>query len=450
MRTFGLGLAIALIVSTFSAGMATAADKAPDVPKELRAKGMAAAPALITSAGADCKLADARFVGDSVDAKTKAKSSLYEVACTGGEGLLILEGGGAAGSPPSTFTCMEAATPGPDGKPRGTQCILPGNLDPKSGLGAYIAKAGVVCTPDRVRALGHSATNVYFELACHEGGGGYILQTSSPPSADKAASASPCIMFDPSSNEHCELTDRGAQLAVVDALVAKSGKPCAVKDRSFVGATQAGTMLFEVACQDGKGYMLEEKSDGSLNAAVPCTEADSFAGGCKLTDSRQAKTEQSALYTSLAKKAGFDCNVSGYAPFAVNLNGKEVVELACSNRADGAVGVFPASASQTAEIYDCAHSELKSFRCSLNKPAAGFPKLTADLQAVGKSSCTVSEARTIGVSAEQQGYIEVGCSDGLPGFVIQYTMSPITPKTAILCAEASGINGGCTLPHNKK
>ena len=47
MRTFGLGLAIALIFSTFSAGLASAADKAPDVPKELRAKGMAAAPALI-------------------------------------------------------------------------------------------------------------------------------------------------------------------------------------------------------------------------------------------------------------------------------------------------------------------------------------------------------------------------------------------------------------------
>ncbi len=69
---------------------------------------------------------------------------------------------------------------------------------------------------------------------------------------------------------------------------------------------------------------------------------------------------------------------------------------------------------------------------------------------MGKTSCTVSEARTIGVSADQEGFIEVGCSDGLPGFVIQYAMSPIKPTKAILCAEAGGINGGCTLPHNKK
>ncbi len=151
---------------------------------------MAAAPALITASGAQCTLADARFVGDSVDAKTKAKSSLYEVACTGAEGLLILEAG-PPGTPPSTFTCMEAATPGPDGKPRGAQCILPGNLDPKAGLAPYIAKAGIVCTPDKVRALGHSSTNVYFELACHEGGGGYILQTSSPPSARQAGVREP-------------------------------------------------------------------------------------------------------------------------------------------------------------------------------------------------------------------------------------------------------------------
>jgi hypothetical protein len=85
----------------------------------------------------------------------------------------------------------------------------------------------------------------------------------------------------------------------------------------------------------------------------------------------------------------------------------------------------------------------------MSKPDAAYPKLTADLKSLGKASCVVSESRVVGVSAEKHGYIEVGCADGLPGFMIEYALAPLTPKTALVCAEAKGISGGCTLPHNK-
>lgn len=447
MRTLSLGLVAALIVAMLSPGLASAApDKAPPVTKEQKAKGMAALPALLTAAGSDCQLADGRFIGEAVDAKTKAKTALYEAVCTGSEGLLVEQIGAGA---PLTFTCLEAAQPGPDGKKSGNQCVLPGNLDPKAGLAGFITAAKITCTPDKVRALGHSSTNVFFELACHEGGG-YIMQISSPPRLDKPVSANPCIMFDPSANVKCTLTDRAAQLAVVDTLVAKSGKPCVVKDRGFIGVTQSGATYFEVACADGKGYVLQQAANGDFAKIIDCTQADSLAGGCKLTDTRQAKTEQAGLYTSLAKKAGFNCDVSGYAPFSVDVPGKEVVELTCSNRPDGAIGIFPASSSEPAEILDCAHSELRSYRCSLSKPSAAVASLTAELHALGKMTCEVSSARVVGVTTDKRGYIEVACSDGLPGYMIEYTVNPIKATTTIVCAEAKGIAGGCTLPTNVK
>ena len=450
MRTIGLGL-FALILAAVSPTLASAADKpAAPITKEARAKGMAAAPGLLSAAGSDCQMADARFVGDSTDPKTKAKTSLYEVACTGSEGLLVLESAPAASTPPTVFTCMEAATPGPDGKKSGTQCILPGNADPAAGLAPFIAKANITCTTDKVRALGHSSANVYFELACQQKNGGYILQMSSPPRLDKPVSANPCIMFDPAQNVKCILTDRATQLAVVDALATASGKPCTIKDRGFIGVTQGGASYYEVSCADGKGYVLEQAANGSFMRVIDCAEADALAGGCKLTDARQAKTEQAGLYTQLAKKAGFTCTVAQYAPFSIDLPGKEVVELTCSNRPDGAVGIFPASSSEKAEIIDCAHAELRSYRCSLTKPTAAYATLTADLRTLGRTSCTVSASRTVGLSADQRGYIEVGCSDGLPGYMIEYATTPISPKNAIVCAEAKGIAGGCTLPGNVK
>jgi hypothetical protein len=312
-----------------------------------------------------------------------------------------------------------------------------------------VAKTGVACTPDKIRALGHSATNAFFELACHEGAPGYILQVSSPPRLDKPVTAEPCLMFEPTSNIHCELTDRAAQMAIVDKLMAQTGKPCVVKNRGFIGVASNGATYYEAACQDGKGYVVQQTPGGAPPKAIDCVNADAIAGGCKLTDTRQAKTEQSGLYTQLAKKAGFDCTVSGYAPFSVDMPGKEVVELACSNRPDGGIALFPINGG-AGQVYDCAHSELKSLRCSLTKPSAAYPRLTADLKGLGKATCTVSNSRVVGVSADQRGYIEVGCSDGLPGYMIEYAMATLTPKTTLVCAEAKGISGGCTLPGNKK
>ena len=252
------------------------------------------------------------------------------------------------------------------------------------------------------------------------------------------------------SNLSCKLTGRAAQFAIVDKLAAQSGKNCTIKDRRFIGAASSGKLYYEVACQDGKGYVLEQSPNGAYSRAIDCAQADALAGGCTLSDTRQAKTEQAGLYTKLAKGAGFNCDVSGYAPFSVSDNGKEVVELVCSNRPDGGVGIFAATASGSSEVLDCAHSELKSFRCSLTKPSAAYPNLTADLKRLGKSSCMVSNSRVVGVTTDGLGYVEVACSDGLPGYMISYTMTPFAPKAPLACTEARGIAGGCTLPGNKK
>jgi hypothetical protein len=428
-----------------SAGFAAAKAEGIGVTKEQRAKGMAAAPDLITAAGVDCQLADARFIGESKDPKTKVSSSFYELACTGNEGVIL---GKVGDTPPQVFTCIETSVAGKDGKPSSLACLLPGNLDPKAGVMPYIAKTGVACAPIAVRPLGHSTTLTVVEVKC-QSGDGYILQTSAPPRLDKPASMNPCVGYDPSMNIHCELTDRAAQMAVVDRLTTQSGKPCTVTDRRFVGVAKSGDMFYEVACQGGKGYILEASANGGFKMAVDCAAADALGGGCRLTDARQAKTEQSSLYTQLARKAGFQCDVSGYAPLP-SPSGMEVVELKCSNRPDGGIAMFAIGGGAGSTVLDCAHSELKGFGCGLTKAPAAYPTLTADLRALGKTSCAVSNARTVGVTPDQKGYIEVACADGLPGYMLQFSITPLKAQTAIVCAEAKGIGGGCSLPGNKK
>jgi hypothetical protein len=132
------------------------------------------------------------------------------------------------------------------------------------------------------------------------------------------------------------------------------------------------------------------------------------------------------------------------------LAGKEVVELACSNRPDGGIAIFSARAGDPSVIYDCARSELEGYRCGLSKPAAAYSKLTADLKTLGKTTCQVSNARAVGVTADRRGYMEVACADGLPGYMIEYSVAPLAPKTTVACSDAKGISGGCTLAGNVK
>jgi hypothetical protein len=454
MRRIAVGLAAALILAAFSsliaASPASAAAKpaAPAVSKELRDKGKAAAPAMITAAGADCQMADARFIGDNTDPATKLKTSFYEVACTGGEGLVLAQAVDAKGKPTGktqAFTCLETSAPQKDGKPSSLACILPGNLDPAAGLAPFLAKAGQSCAIDKARGIGHNDANTDFEVACHEGKG-FIVRTSAPPRLDKEIVVTPCVMRDETSPEKCEFSTRAEQLAVVDRLTSASQKPCTIKDRGFLGVKQGGgAMFYEVACQEGTGYVLEQAPDGSLATTVDCSKTDL----CKLTDTRTQKTEQAGLYTTLARKAGFECTVAKYAPYGVTPEKKELVELACSNRPDGAIGLFPASSAQPAEIYDCVHAGLMGYpACTLTKPEAAYPRLTDDLKTLGKTNCAVSGSRIVGASPDHlSGYIEVACADGLPGYVIEYNMKPLTPKSPLVCASKPF--GGCTLPGNR-
>src|SRR5262249_17632045 len=143
--------------------------------------------------------------------------------------------------------------------------------------------------------------------------------------------------------------------------------------------------------------------------------------------------------------------VSKYGPFNVDVPGHEVVELACSNRPDGAIGLFPANPSEAAQIYDCAHSELAGFRCSFTQPDAAYPHLTDELKGLGKTACAVNGSRVVGVTPDKLGFIEVTCADGNPGYLVSYQMPAMTPKAAIACPMAKAETGNsCTMPANGK
>jgi len=445
MKIIEIGLAAALALFVVAPASTVMAAKKPaaaegGVDAKSREKGMAEAPPLVAAAGLSCTLTDARWIG--ADAKTK--QGFYEIACNPGLGGVIVATKDAT-TPPSYYPCLETAKPGPDGKPGPLACKLPGNADAVQALAPFVAKSGVTCAIDKARSIGASTKNTFFEVAC-QGGYGYIMVTSFPADASKDVKANTCLAYEPGGNLFCELTSREAQLSMVDQLAAASGKNCTVTDKRYILSAINGSMYFEVACSDGKGYVLERAANGSLARAIDCANAPGGAE-CTLTDAREAKTEQAGLYSRLAAKAGFPCKVEKYALFPSRGKPEEVVELKCSDRPDGGVAVFDASGG--GKVYNCIVAELQGYACSFTPKAASVVKISNDLKALGKGSCVVSDARVIGKTDAGDGFLEVACADGLPGWVLNYAANSDTPKEVLSCRQASGVGGGCKMPTNK-
>jgi len=434
-KAIALILAFLAMVMLPAAAMAQGKKKAeplPPVTAAAREAGKKAAPAIIQKMNLSCQISDAREVGKNPATKT----SLYEVACGPGAMGYIVQVVGA--EPPVAFSCLEANSPP-------VMCQLPGNANPQALLGPFLARAKVDCVPVSARGIGQAGGKVYLEAQC-QGGSGYIVGASAPLDVSTTPLAvQDCFLYDDADAGQlkCTLVDQAARLATVDSLIKQGASSCVVKERRFAAETRDGTKYFEASCQDGKGYVFKVDTKGQLVDTIDCVKAASLLdGGCKLTDTRQAQTEQAALYTRLAKSAGSNCDVDRYALFPPHA-GEEDVELVCKD-GSGAIGIFRAGAGPS-QVLDCPRAQMFGFACSLSK-AANFAALNADLKRIKPdTTCVVSDSRVLGKSSKGTVLLEVACADKLKGYVLEYQTAPTLSAVA---ATGCALAGGCKLPGN--
>jgi hypothetical protein len=157
---------------------------------------------------------------------------------------------------------------------------LPGNANQLAALEPYLAKAGLDCQPAKARGVGSTAENRLVEVACSSGQG-VILITSVYPDIEQAVQYIACAAVPSDSNISCRLTDSSAVLAVADNLIVQSGKDCDVADRRLFGSNAVGDLFFEVACQDGDGFVVQQLASGELGQVISCTDVGDMAGGCQ-------------------------------------------------------------------------------------------------------------------------------------------------------------------------
>jgi hypothetical protein len=378
------------------------------------------------------------MIQTGTDAKTKAKTTLYEVACQEGLGYMVQSSGAEA----QAFDCLAQAE-AVAGKPDGLACRLDANVDPKLGLAKILTPLGYSCTPINARVMGSTAAgDVFYEVAC-QGDAGYVIQKP----VGKPAVASACIQMLGGGASECTLTTKAQILAGLGRLASGSGKECAVSNARMVGSDKAsGSTYYEVACGDKPGFMIQANAQGAFQQAIECARAQSIAGGCEMTVIDE--TAEAGTYTKLAQGANFPCEVAKYRFLGKETkSNSEIVELACKNRPDGGIALFPITGGK-AQVFDCVHGGSLGVNCQLSQPSAVYAKYTERLVAQGKNQCKVSGAKYLASTTNGSDYIETACSDGLPGFVI--SIDHVSGKTneLLTCGQVTRAGAACTLPTN--
>ena len=210
----------------------------------------------------------------------------------------------------------------------------------------------VIAGTHKPAAGGKEVDTKVYEVAC-SGATGYLLeaQGSATPLAISCLSAEVARAADAAKGVepgfYCKLPENKDVYANVSSMIAAAGAaPCTVRNlKSFGRSATTQTEYSEVACQDGKGYLLRAPLPGSAAKAgvTSCSEAAKQGIKCRLTESGPVETAVTLdTFKAALAQHGVACKID-----SIRMIGQEdhlkryVVEYRCADQAAGAVAFLP-------------------------------------------------------------------------------------------------------------
>ena len=391
----------------------------------------------------NCNVDAARFVGRNNEGRT-----LYEVACVGAPGFLLLDT-----EPAQTVNCVannasvaarRAENPDVDA---GAECSLERNLNLLDSVQPMVQSAGIDCQADGARWVGTTTGGeTRYEISCATGDG-YWLDVRNDGSVATTRSCLEVV----AAGGACELTPPAEIAASIAALAAPSGRTCSATGARFVGANgETGQRYYEVGCADGIGFMIRTSSTNAFESVIECAQAVNIAGGCRLSDGAAVSAASAEELQARLASASIACQFVRNGPPRQETEGdrRTVVEFDCVDRPWGLVAFLP-NPSGSAEEIDCLTAQARLGGCSLTSRNMLLDNLGMLAAARTQlASCAVSDFRMVGrLSSAEAGsangagdVVELRC-DGGSGYVavVRPDRSAITQsQTCATSAERGG------------
>jgi len=205
--------------------------------------------------------------------------------------------------------------------------------------------------------------------------------------------------------------------------------------------TKEPVALYEVACQEGIGYIIQTRADTAQaydclsQAETAKTQKDGLV--CKL----DANADPAQGFGKVVTTLGHPCTATGARVMGATAGGETFYEVACS----GDTGyVLSMGGGKAPEASDCLQTlGGGATECQLTTKAQLMNNMTK-LASGAPTPCTVDNARMVGSDkASGAMYYEVACQGGT-GYMIQANAQGGFQQ-AWDCAKAQNIGGGCSL-----
>lgn len=240
-------------------------------------------------------------------------------------------------------------------------------------------------------------------------------------------------------------------MAEAPAVVQTVGLNCQVTDARLIGKQEdkkakTSTSYYEVACQQGMGFVLQAPSAGTPTAFT-CIEANTPQPGqaasnipCLLP----ANADPKAVLTPLMQKAGVTCTPENARGIGQTKD-KSYMEVACQGGSGYVViASSPFDPAKELQAQNCLNFDdgEGNIKCTLSDKATRMA-IVDRLAAEANNGCTIKDKRFIGTSRDGSNYFESVCQDG-KGWVYKVDTAGKLASTTE-CAKAQNILGGCTL-----
>jgi hypothetical protein len=217
-------------------------------------------------------------------------------------------------------------------------------------------------------------TRVY-EVACRDSMG-YLLETrgSDKPLGISCLTAEEARASDAAKNKpagfFCKLPENKDVYGLVASMIsARANAACEVHDLQLFGRSESTQSDYsEVACKDGKGFLLRMPLPGSQSPilVMTCAEAAKQAIKCKMTDAGPVETPVTleTFKSALAQK-GVSCKIDQIRMIGQEDNRKRyVIEYLCAGQAAGMVAFIPLQGNTNPyETMDCVAATARGVLC---------------------------------------------------------------------------------------
>lgn len=229
------------------------------------------AQSAVTRAGADCEVTHARLRG-----RDATGTQQFEVTCQDAPGYLVI------GQP--VFNAINCLTlSGAPGRPRDNRrtrsprCELSENRNALPHYQRMAREAGIACRVDDGRFVGLTPDlREIYEVGCSGAEGAWIERSKSRGWGVKA-----CMTVSAEGGE-CHYSDEGETVSsFADRLRNSQLSDCAPTRVRPMGSSPSGS-FYEVVCADENHIVARFSPTEGLQAVIPCNDAASIGGGCRL------------------------------------------------------------------------------------------------------------------------------------------------------------------------